>query len=375
MVAENSSNNEDGDDSKWTARQCRDVAIFYMGQAAWAVAASCVDASAPSVASDATMPTFGPSSTALMLSWAASTYTAGKLLCGYPIDMLGAVQCWSLALLLCALCLATMALGSNGHAFMSAYAMAKTFAAACWPAMAVCMRRSIRPSQMGTAVGILSTASRLGTVVGGACAGMVLKYAGWRSAVALGVVSCGALGVALHTMLQRDPTPVKPALQQKSAPPKPKLPYGAALVRLLTRGRFWLHLIFIFLALPTFNFVSLLPTFCVQHVKLSVPEAAQVSAAFPLGMTLALPLVGRITDALRPAQTAAFFVVCFATSAFLMHALTFVGPSSWYNMPPSYPLAALLLGLGARMVPRLCCQPVLSPRCMGASTTLALCPA
>lgn len=369
----------------WSRSQRSTLALTYLGYATCMLCKSAVDVAVPVAQLDKAM-ALSHVATARMLSAGNSAYTVGKLLGGALTDALGGGRMLTATSLVTAAAFAVISRARSLSALTIAWALARLFMAGGYPAGTAICDRHFHGNGLGFALGVFSTSSRVGAVVGSVCLGTLLSPAvglSWRGVLSVSAALSLCVGVAMEC---------SPALKQ--LPHQSHGPNGAMVEsvgsdgavagksgnvavesRIVTRsageaclalarsGRLWLIFASTACLGPAFDLGALLPLYLAQTHKLSPAAAAVMSGAYPLGAALSLVVSGWVYDRMKPKERAAYFgsLLVIAAAALTMLARRSAGStpnwllasclfSTMFGVAPSLylPNSALILRLAGR---------------------------
>ena len=296
-----------------------------------------------------------------MISIAVIFYSIGTLVSGPIIDAYGPRAVWSSVLLIGGMCLVGISAVESGSAItvVMCWSVYRFFQGFCWTALVVAVSSRFRDSAFTTAFGILSTSSRIGSLLGELLASFLLgSSGGWRKAVQISAAGCLMQGSALAALL----TPVSidrneaadsakesknsAGVDKKDADSsninnvnadisidgeRLKLGQQSALTQVLcgtfSSLRMLLFVTFIALVYPAFSLESLFPTYFVAQ-GMAATDAARVTSGWPAGMALSLPLAGFLAGR-SPKLTAVLISLGVAICAALMLLLSQLDPGSY----------------------------------------------
>ena len=242
-----------------------------------------------------------------MMSICTVAYSMNKLICGPTIDTFGARTVWSSALAICGVCLAVIASASEGFPWIViiTWIIHRALQSVFWTAMVITLSSHLKGPMFSTALGILSTSSRVGGVFGGYLASWCLGGLGWRKAVQITAAASFVMAIALTLLLA--PAKKIPDAAKNTNPANADIKYRntdsesyenkrqprlmEVLAAALSSRRFLLFLTFAVLSYPAFSLQDLFPSYFVAQ-GMSAADAARVSSGWPAGMALSLPLAG-----------------------------------------------------------------------------------
>ena len=301
----------------WTPSQRAALSLSYLGYATCMLCKSAFDLSIPSIQLDATM-ALTHEATARMLSAGASAYMLGKLVGGSLSDIMGGGRTLAFTSIVTAAAFGVIVRARSLSALTVAWVLARLFMASGYPAGTAIVGEHFEGTGLGLALGIFSTSSRGGAVLGSVVLGTLLSPTfgiSWRGVLGLG----GALSLGVGAAVQ-----FHPALR-RSRPESQQLPADAGssgeadLDRVITKtaaegilalcktGRLWLTMASTACLGPAFEFGAVLPLCLTSTHGMTPAVAAVMSGFYPLGAAVSLIVSGWLYDRLKPKQRAAYF--------------------------------------------------------------------
>lgn len=237
----------------------------------------------------------------------------GKFICGYAADKFGGKLTFTVGLLIASLFVGVFGFASEVWMFRGAIFVTLMAQSAGWPSMARIIINWFPPRQYGRVWGILSTSSRVGTLLATFCLGSLLAWMSWRGmlwlAAGLGIATFAAFSLLLKERpdtanhLSDDPdTPAGPP----PAPPHPLhgTSLSEAIPKILTSPRFWLIAGSLMGLTILWDFLLFVPMYLQDTLGLSAADASQAASAFPFGSLLSVLAGGFVFDKLKRGTTA-----------------------------------------------------------------------
>jgi len=237
-----------------------------------------------------------------ILGWGTAGMVTGKLLSGAVADRLGGRRVFLLALSITA--------GAAGcFAFARGYAVycflnftMLLAAAAGWPAMSKLIAAWYEPDRYGKVWGVISTSSRLSSVLSTLVLGSLLVRLSWPAVFVAAAALTAAVAALISAFLKAEPaavglTPPAAAADGK-APPHPLDEAGLkeALLYFLRSGRVWLMCVSIMCTTVLMEVIGFLPLYLKETLAISPAQAATASSVFPAGCLTALLAGGWLYD-------------------------------------------------------------------------------
>jgi sugar phosphate permease len=231
----------------------------------------------------------------------------GKFITGWMADRFGGKFTFTLALLLTSGAIALFSASSTAILFGATFFLALLAKSAGWPSMAKLINNWFRPDQYGKVWGVLSTSSRVGTIIAMFGLGYLLEVLGWRSVL---LVASGAGGLIVFYCLFRLKN--QPSAQAASAAAesgknselkesKPAHPFdGTTLPQALTHffgsRRFWLITLSMMGLTILWDFLNFVPIYLKETLDVTAAEAARTTTAFPAGSFVSVLIGGYVFD-------------------------------------------------------------------------------
>ena len=237
-----------------------------------------------------------------ILGWGTAGMVTGKLLSGAVADRLGGRRVFLLALAVTAATAGAFAL-ARGYAFYCVLNFTMLLAAAAgWPAMSKLIAAWYEPDRYGKVWGVISTSSRLSSVLSTLLLGALLSRWSWPqvflAAAALAAVVAG--GVSLF--LRAGPAdvglpPPAPAADAPAGPhPLDEASLKEALVYFARSARVWLMCVSLMCTTVLMEVIGFLPLYLKETLGISPAQAATASSVFPAGCLAALIAGGYVYD-------------------------------------------------------------------------------
>ena len=239
-----------------------------------------------------------------LLAYGAGGALAGKLVTGVGADLIGGRRLFLLAL--ASMATVTVAFGaSSSHAvFMLLSFAAQASKAGGWPAMAKLISSWFEPARHGRLWGVVSTSSRVTSLLSHLALGGLLAWLSWRSILYFAGALAMALVAALYFSFIEKPADVGLAAPSQTDAPAPD---AGAPERWETTLRstawyfvksppVWMICVAIMALTVQMEFQSFLPIYLTQSFGLEHWKAGMAASAFPAGSLLSLLIVGFAYD-------------------------------------------------------------------------------
>ncbi len=293
-------------------QQVATVATMYVGYAAFMVLRTIPGTVATSLQSD-------PSTGVDVEIWgrimAAGTCggIVGKLAGGLLADKLGGKTTFAGGLLLTSVFIGLFAMAGSPWFFAAAFFFALMAKSSGWPAMAKIITRWFPSHEYGSVWGIISTSSRVGTIIASLALGAMLTdtVGSWR--MVLGVASAiGGVCTLVFVFTLREAPNVEPAeLTADDVSKKPNTPHvldgttlGAAVLSFFRSPQFWLITASMMGLSILWDFLGFLPNFLKESFGFDDAKAAMAPSAFPMGSLISVLCGGFIFDKISRAKMA-----------------------------------------------------------------------
>ena len=273
----------------WSAGQWKATALMYPSYAAAIFGRTAIDAALPAMILDPANG-FTPADTATLLSTGVMFYSFGKLFGGAAADKLGGATTFACTMLNSGLMLFLISSTSSINAMSLFWGMARLGGGSFWPAMNKVTASWWDDKQFGQAWSILTTSSRVGAIIGGLSAGVLLRVSNWRMLLRFASVCSVLTGGAMALFLKAGP------IEQAVPEDKQEGSYIGNLLKICVTPRVLLTYATQGMMLPLNELNSLIPLFLVQNASVSMATAASLATFYPLGAILSMLLSGKVFD-------------------------------------------------------------------------------
>lgn len=302
----------------WTSGQWKATALMYPSYAAAIFSRTAIDAALPAMILDPTN-AFTPTDTATLLSTGVMFYSIGKLFGGAAADKLGGATTFSFTMLNSALMAFLISISGNINAMSLFWGMARLGGGSFWPAMNKVTASWWDDEQFGQAWSILTTSSRMGAIIGGLTAGVLLRISSWRMLLRCSSFCCALTGGAMALFLKAGP------IKEETPADKQEGSYIVNLLKICATPRVLLTYGTQGMMLPLNELNSLIPLYLVQNASVSTATASSLATAYPLGAILSMLLSGKVFDRelLRPHPFSLPAAVAFGPTHFIQVDLRF----------------------------------------------------
>lgn len=315
------------------------LACMYAGYMGFILCRTAIYVASPAMVGD---PALGLTKTMFgaVLGWGTAGMVAGKLLSGAVADRLGGRRVFLLALAITAAAAGAFAIAGGFALFCALNFTMLLAASAGWPAMSQLISAWYEPDRYGKVWGVISTSSRLSSVLSSLLLGALLVRMSWPSVfVAAGTLSA-AVAALIFAFLKARPadaglTPPRASGQAAAAPhPLDGVGLREALLYFARSGRVWLMCVSIMCTTVLMEVIGFLPLYLKETLAISPARAAAASSVFPAGCFVALLAGGYLYDRVSRRGRAPLLGGMLALSALCLAALFAMG-----RVPPA-PAAA-----------------------------------
>lgn len=180
---------------------------MYVGYAAFMVCRNTLISSSAAMMEDPSLD-LNKESFGHLMSWHSAGAIMGKLVTGPGADLLGGRRMFLIALALTAVANVGFAFGSSFFLFATFNFFGQFAKAGGWPAMTKLVGSWYPESRYGQVWSVISTSSRVGTIIAGLFLGFLLSLVSWRAVFVLSAVLTFAVVVLLYFLLKDHPEDV-----------------------------------------------------------------------------------------------------------------------------------------------------------------------
>ncbi len=283
--------------SGWGLREWLLVALFYASYSANTISLTSFDATNAARQMDGVL-SLSDTATGSLLGLGSTAYLVGKFTAGPVADVLGGALTTTLSLALSAASLVFLSTSKSLGSLSLGWMVARYAQAAAWPGVMMMTKNAFVGNDLGTAVGLISTSSRAGAIVGNIVLGAMLGIGcSWRFVLRAAAAWSVFVSALVHSSdrLQVQSSASDIDAERSSAPgpehvtTKPKrTPFLKFLSVLARSPRIWLIYGSNVFATPVFQFASLLPIYLIQSLSFSHAAASQAAAIFPMASALSI---------------------------------------------------------------------------------------
>ncbi len=301
--------------------QMTTLVAMYVGYAAFMVCRNTLIASSAEMIQD---PTLGldKESFGHLMSWHSAGAILGKLVTGPGADLLGGRRMFLIALAFTAMANVGFAFGSSFFAFATFNFLGQFAKAGGWPAMTKLVGSWYPETRYGQVWSVISTSSRVGTIIAGVMLGYLLSLVSWRLVFVVSAVLTFVVVGLLYFLLKDHPEDVGlPSLadhqlepaddaaegedqrvtrQRGELPPHPvdSLSLWQACWVFARSGRCWFICFSIVFLTIVMDFLTFIPIYLSEALGLSASQASMAGSSFPAGMFFALVFTSFVYDRL-----------------------------------------------------------------------------
>ncbi len=277
------------------------LGCMYIGYAALYMCRKIVVVSGPAMLDD---PVLGLTKTAwgAILGWGTAGTVVGKLINGVLADRFGGRRVFILSLALCMLATTVFGTMSGALFFSIAYFVALFGKSAGWPAMANLIRVWYPRNWRGRIWGIISSSSRVSSVVTTLGLGSLFLVMSWQGVIATAVAIAGVVLLVIIFILKQSPKDVGLAATaeekavEKNPHPLDHLTLSQALLYFAKSPRVWLICLSIICLTVLFEFQGFIPIYLKETFGLTAGIAVMTASAFPIGCLISALLGGFVFD-------------------------------------------------------------------------------
>jgi sugar phosphate permease len=278
------------------------LACMYAGYMGFILCRTAIYAASPAMVED---PALGLSKTIFgaVLGWGTAGMVTGKLLSGVVADRMGGRRVFLSALAITAATAAAFSLARNPLLFCLLNFTMLLAAAAGWPAMSKLIAAWYEPDRYGKVWGVVSTSSRLSSVLSTLLLGWLLARLRWSHIFLVAGAVTAAVAAVIFVFLRAGPEDVGltapgPASADEQLPPHPldDSGLGQALLYFARISRVWLICLSLMCTTVMMEVIGFLPLYLRETLALSPGHAASASSVFPAGCFVALLAGGWLYD-------------------------------------------------------------------------------
>ncbi|UPT74807.1 MAG: MFS transporter [Elusimicrobiota bacterium] len=196
------------------------LACMYAGYMGFILCRTAIYVASPAMVGD---PALGLTKTAFgaILGWGTAGMVTGKLLSGAVADRLGGRTVFLLALAVTAACAGAFAVAGSFAAFCALNFAMLLCAAAGWPAMSKIIAAWYEPDRYGKVWGVISTSSRLSSVLSTLVLGRLLLLASWPKVFVAAAALTAVVIAAIALFLKRGPADAGLPRPSRTPPARP----------------------------------------------------------------------------------------------------------------------------------------------------------
>ncbi|MBI2386551.1 MAG: MFS transporter [Elusimicrobia bacterium] len=306
------------------------LGCMYLGYMGFILCRTAIYVASPAMVGD---PALGLTKTMFgaILGWGTAGMVTGKLLSGAVADRLGGRAVFLLALSVTTAAAFAFSI-PGGFAFYCFLNFTMLLAAAAgWPAMSKLIAAWYEPDRYGKVWGVISTSSRLSSVLSTLLLGALLARTTWPAVFLTAGTMTVAVGAIVFAFLKGGPgdaglPPPAAAEDGKAvAHPLDGASLKDALVYFARSGRVWLMCVSIMCTTVLMEVIGFLPLYLKETLAISPAQAATASSVFPAGCLAALLAGGWAYDRVSRRGRAPLLGGMLAVSALCLAALFAMG--------------------------------------------------
>lgn len=315
--------------------ELRILGCMYAGYMGFILSRTAIYVASPAMVGD---PALGLTKTMFgaVLGWGTAGMVTGKLLSGAVADRLGGRTVFLLALSTTAAAACAFGLAGGFALFCFLNFTMLLAAAAGWPAMSKLIAAWYEPGRYGKVWGVISTSSRLSSVLSTLLLGALLRRLSWAGVFLSAGAIAGAVAAVVFVFLKGRPAdaglppPRASADGAAAAHPLDEAALGEALLHFARSGRVWLICVSLMCTTVLMEVIGFLPLYLKETLAISPAQAAAASSVFPAGCLVALIAGGYLYDRVSRAGRAPLLGGLLGVSALCLAALFAMG-----RVPPA----------------------------------------
>ena len=239
----------------------------------------------------------------------------GKFVGGWAADAFGGKRTFSVGLLCASVFVGLFAASTEIWMFQVTFFITLLAKSAGWPAMAKIIPNWFASDEYGRVWGVLSTSSRVGTLIATFCLGALLTVLPWRSILVVSAVAGGLTAVVFFVLLKERPrrTPAASEFTTNtglaSAAPHALdgLGFGHTLQRFASSRQFWLITGSLMGLTILWDFLLMVPMYLEDTLSLPMARASMAASAFPFGSLISVLCGGYVFDRISRKTAARVF--------------------------------------------------------------------
>lgn len=234
----------------------------------------------------------------------------GKFIGGYAADRFGGRLTFSAGLIVCAIFVGLFAVSSSVLLFQITFFFALMAKSLGWPSMTKIIGNWFSPHEYGRVWGIISTSSRVGTLMATFVLGSLLAFMSWRWMLLIS----SAVGIFIAAMFfyilkERTAQVPKDIGEDPEEDPHPDHPLAGttvpqALWAFAGSLQFWLITGSLMALTILWDFLLMVPLYLHDTLSLPVEQASMAASAFPFGSLISVLAGGYLFDKLDRKTTA-----------------------------------------------------------------------
>ena len=277
------------------------LGCMYAGYMGFILCRTAIYAASPAMVGD---PALGLSKAMFgaVLGWGTAGMVVGKLLSGAVADRLGGRRVFLSALAITATTALAFSL-ARSHALLCLLNFSMLLAASAgWPAMSKLIAAWYEPDRYAKVWGVVSTSSRLSSVLSTLLLGALLARVSWPHVFLVAGASTAAVAAAISVLLKAGPAdvglPAPGAASDEKQRPHPLDDSGLreALLYFARSGRVWLICLSLMCTTVMMEVIGFLPLYLRDTLALPPGRATSASSVFPAGCFAALLAGGWLYD-------------------------------------------------------------------------------
>ncbi len=277
------------------------LGCMYVGYMGFILCRTAIYVASPAMVED---PALGLTKTMFgaILGWGTAGMVTGKLLGGAVADRFGGRTVFLLALSVTTAAAAGFAVAGGFVLFCLLNFAMLLSAAAGWPAMSKLIAAWYEPDRYAKVWGVISTSSRLSSVLSTLVLGRLLLLTSWPKVFVAAAALAAAVIAAIFLFLKAGPAdaglppPSAGAGGEAKSHPLDGTGLREALLHFARSGRVWLMCVSLMCTTVLMEVIGFLPLYLKETLHISPAQAATASSVFPAGCLVALLAGGWVYD-------------------------------------------------------------------------------
>lgn len=296
------------------AARIRAIAAMYIGYAVFMVLRMVPTVAGNSIIGDASLG-IDKGDWGRIIAMGTVGAVVGKFVAGLAADRFGGKLTFAVGLIVSSIGVAAFSVSATLVMFQASFFVALMAKSAGWPSMTKIIVESFQPNEYGRVWGILSTSSRVGTLIATFCLGGLLSVLTWQSMLLASAIGGVLISVFFWFLLpsqanalDADPQDSDTADDAHSitntSHPLHGKPLDAAILYFARSKQFWLITGSLMCLTIMWDFLLMVPLYLKETLALTDAAASMASSAFPFGSLISVLTGGYVFDKLSRKTTA-----------------------------------------------------------------------